>query len=64
MRDTVDRWRKVPHDPRLALGRKGGARPLQAPGSYWEYNDVRINQLRWPCCISFGNRYPRFLMKP
>jgi CubicO group peptidase (beta-lactamase class C family) len=24
---------------------KGGARPLQAPGSYWEYNDVRINQL-------------------
>lgn len=43
--DTVDRWRKVSHDPRPAAGPKGGARPLQAPGSYWEYNDVRINQL-------------------
>ncbi|MFO1297882.1 MAG: hypothetical protein U1F25_16405 [Rubrivivax sp.] len=26
-------------------GRKGDARPLRAPGTYWEYNDVRINQL-------------------
>jgi CubicO group peptidase (beta-lactamase class C family) len=43
--DTVDRWRKTAHDPRPAAGPKGGARPLQAPGSYWEYNDVRINQL-------------------
>ena len=43
--DTVDRWRKVANDPRPAGGPKGGARPLQAPGSYWEYNDVRINQL-------------------
>ena len=44
--DTVDRWRKVGQDPRPLLnnGPKGGARPLQAPGSYWEYNDVRINQ--------------------
>ena len=43
--DQVDRWRKVAHDPRPAGGPKGGMRPLQAPGSYWEYNDVRINQL-------------------
>lgn len=43
--DTVDRWRQVAHDPRPAGGAKGGARPLQAPGTYWEYNDVRINQL-------------------
>ena len=43
--DTVDRWRKVTHDPRPAGGPKGGARPLQPPGTYWEYNDVRINQL-------------------
>ncbi len=43
--DTVDRWRKVTHDPRPAGGPKGGARPLHAPGTYWEYNDVRINQL-------------------
>ena len=43
--DTVERWRKVTQDPRPAGGPKGGARPLQAPGTYWEYNDVRINQL-------------------
>ena len=43
--DQVDRWRKVSHDPRPAGGPKGGSRPLQTPGSYWEYNDVRINQL-------------------
>jgi len=43
--DTVDRWRKVAQDPHPPEGPKGGARPLRAPGTYWEYNDVRINQL-------------------
>jgi len=43
--DTVDRWRQVAQDPRPAGGPKGGERPLQSPGTYWEYNDVRINQL-------------------
>jgi CubicO group peptidase (beta-lactamase class C family) len=52
--DTVDRWRKVAHDPRPAGGRKGDARPLQAPGTYWEYNDVRINQLSLALLHLFG----------
>ncbi len=43
--DTVDRYRTVSHDPRPPAGKKGDARPLQTPGTYWEYNDVRINQL-------------------
>ena len=43
--DTVDRYRVVSHDPRPVSGKKGDARPLHAPGTYWEYNDVRINQL-------------------
>ena len=43
--DQVDRYRQVSHDPKPPQGRKGDARPLQAPGTYWEYNDVRINQL-------------------
>ncbi|NYT37157.1 class C beta-lactamase-related serine hydrolase [Allopusillimonas soli] len=42
--DQADRYRAVtfgtPPD-----GRKGDPRPLQAAGTYWEYNDVRINQL-------------------
>lgn len=43
--DTVDRYRVVSHDPRPVAGKKGDARPLHTPGTYWEYNDVRINQL-------------------
>ena len=48
--DQVDRYRHLqyqpPREPPHPAGAvKGDARPLQAPGSYWEYNDVRINQL-------------------
>ncbi|MCM5571439.1 beta-lactamase family protein [Burkholderiaceae bacterium FT117] len=43
--DQVDRYRTVQYQKTPAAGRKGDARPLQAPGSFWEYNDVRINQL-------------------
>ena len=47
--DTVDRYRHLQYQPPRAdakdVGTKGDARPLQAPGTFWEYNDVRINQL-------------------
>jgi CubicO group peptidase (beta-lactamase class C family) len=43
--DQVDRYRVLPYQRSLARGVKGEARPLDAPGSFWEYNDVRINQL-------------------
>ncbi len=56
--DQVERWRVVAHDPRPAAGPKGGARPLQAPGSYWEYNDVRINQLSLALLHLFGQPLP------
>ena len=56
--DQVDRWRQVSHDPRPAGGPKGGARPLQVPGSYWEYNDVRINQLALALLHLFGRPLP------
>ena len=45
MPDTVEHNRRVSHDPKPPQGAKGEARVLQRPGSYWEYNDVRINQL-------------------
>ncbi|MEO5697880.1 MAG: serine hydrolase domain-containing protein, partial [Burkholderiaceae bacterium] len=68
MPDTVDRWRQVSHDPRPAGGPKGGARPLQAPGSYWEYNDVRINQFALALLHLFGAPLPEVfrseLMRP
>jgi len=45
MPDQVEHNRRVSHDPKPPQGRKGEARVLQQPGTYWEYNDVRINQL-------------------
>jgi CubicO group peptidase (beta-lactamase class C family) len=45
MPDQVEHHRHVAHDPKPAGGKKGERRTLQAPGTYWEYNDVRINQL-------------------
>ena len=39
--DLVDRNRDLALEGR---GRKGEDRPLQAPGSFWEYNDVRVNR--------------------
>ncbi|MCW5623088.1 MAG: serine hydrolase [Burkholderiales bacterium] len=44
--DQVDRYRVLSFQGAAAnAGRKGDARPLHAPGTFWEYNDVRINQL-------------------
>ena len=61
--DTVDRWRKVAQDPRPAASPKGGARPLQAPGTYWEYNDVRINQLALALLHLFGRALPEVFVE-
>ncbi len=61
--DTVDRWRKVALDPRPAAGPKGGARPLQAPGTYWEYNDVRINQLSLALLHLFRRPLPQVFLE-
>jgi CubicO group peptidase (beta-lactamase class C family) len=43
--DQVDRYRHLQYQPGREQGKKGEARPLKTPGSFWEYNDVRINQL-------------------
>ena len=40
--DLIDRNRNLGLEGK---GRKGDPRPLQAPGSHWEYNDVRVNRL-------------------
>lgn len=42
--DKIDRYRSVSMEPVVQTNRKGDARPLSRPGTYWEYNDVRINQ--------------------
>ena len=40
--DVIDRGRNLAVEGR---GMKGQARPLRAPGTYWEYNDIRVNRL-------------------
>ena len=40
--DIIDRTRNLAMEGK---GRKCDARPLQAPGTFWEYNDVRVNRL-------------------
>jgi CubicO group peptidase (beta-lactamase class C family) len=42
--DQADHYRAVTFGAPPA-GKKGEQRPLQTAGTYWEYNDVRINQL-------------------
>ena len=56
--DQVDRYRSVQFQSIPVKGKKGDARPLQAPGAYWEYNDVRINQLSLALLHLFGRALP------
>jgi CubicO group peptidase (beta-lactamase class C family) len=56
--DHVDRYRHLQFQGGEAAGKKGDARPLQAPGSFWEYNDVRINQLSLALLHLFGRALP------
>jgi CubicO group peptidase (beta-lactamase class C family) len=40
--DVIDRNRNLALEGKA---RKGDPRPLRTPGSFWEYNDVRVNRL-------------------
>jgi CubicO group peptidase (beta-lactamase class C family) len=61
--DTVDRYRLVEWQRMKPAGEKGAARPLQAPGSHWEYNDVRINQLSLALLHLFGRPLPEVFVE-
>jgi CubicO group peptidase (beta-lactamase class C family) len=63
MPDQVEHYRHVAHDPKPAAGRKGDKRPLQAPGTYWEYNDVRINQLSLALLHVFREPLPEIFLE-
>ena len=56
--DQADRYRTVQYQPAPAQGAKGEARPLQPAGTFWEYNDVRINQLSLALLHLFGRPLP------
>ena len=61
--DQVEHYRIVQHDPKPAEGKKGERRPLRAPGTYWEYNDVRINQLSLALLHVFKRPLPEVFLE-
>jgi CubicO group peptidase (beta-lactamase class C family) len=63
MPDQVEHNRRVSHDPKPPQGKKGERRALQAPGTYWEYNDVRINQLSLALLHLFREPLPHVFLE-
>lgn len=57
--DLVDRNRDLATEGQNTA--KGEARPLQAPGTHWEYNDVRVNRLALAALRVVGQGLPRLL---
>ncbi|WP_135467195.1 serine hydrolase domain-containing protein [Crenalkalicoccus roseus] len=53
--DVIDRGRDLALEGR---GPKGFERPLRPPGTYWEYNDVRVNRLSLALLRRFGRALP------
>jgi CubicO group peptidase (beta-lactamase class C family) len=58
--DAVDRNRQVGAG-RADNARKGTPRPLRTPGSYFEYNDVRVNRLSLSLLQVFRRPLPEVL---
>lgn len=57
--DQVDHRRQI--GPGADNSRKGEKRELQAPGSFYEYNDVRVNLLGWCLLQRFRRPLPEVL---
>lgn len=57
--EQIDRNRSLASEAAgRPAGAKGAARPLQAPGTFWEYNDVRVNRLSLALLRRFGRALP------
>jgi CubicO group peptidase (beta-lactamase class C family) len=57
--DQVDHHRQI--GPGADNSRKGARRTLKAPGTYYEYNDVRVNLLSYCLMRRFGRPLPEVL---
>ena len=58
--DWIDHYRDVIGDSQN-LDKRGSKRSLQPPGTYWEYNDVRVNRLSLALMHAFGRPLPEVL---
>jgi CubicO group peptidase (beta-lactamase class C family) len=58
--EQIDRNRSLASESAgRPAGAKGAARPLQAPGTFWEYNDVRVNRLSLALLRRFRRALPQ-----
>ncbi len=57
--DLIDRHRRI--GAGADNSKKGTHRDLQAPGSFWEYNDVRVNRLSLSLMQAFRRALPEVL---
>ena len=66
--DQIDHYRNVSLQPAAGIQRKGEKRPLNSAGTYWEYNDVRINQFSLALMRLFDRELPEvfaeYIMHP
>ena len=58
--DWIDHYRDVIGNS-VHSDKRGSKRELQSPGTYWEYNDVRVNQLSLALMHAFGRPLPEVL---
>ena len=58
--DSIDHHRDVGQSE-LGAARKGEPRPLRPPGTFWEYNDVRVNRLSLSLLQVFRRPLPEVL---
>ena len=63
MPDWVEHNRRVSYDPKPPAGKKGERRELHEPGTFWEYNDVRINQLSLALLHLFKRPLPEVFLE-
>ena len=59
--DTVDHNRRVNGEEKKA--KKGEARALHVPGTFWEYNDVRVNALAFAALHVWREPLPEVLRR-
>lgn len=66
--DWIDRGRQVTGNAAAAEARVGGSaaladgrRELEAPGSFWEYNDIRVNRTALALLRLYGHALPQVL---
>jgi len=58
--DWIDHYRDVVGNS-VHSDKRGSRRKLQSPGTYWEYNDVRVNRLSLALMQAFGRPLPKVL---